>query len=77
MRSLEELGAVSIAMDITKDEDIVSVVKRITADHGAIDILIDNAGHGSNEAIEEVPIDEARRQFEVNLFGVARLTQSG
>ena len=75
MRSLEELGAVSIAMDITKDEEIVSAVQRVTADHGAIDILINDAGYGSYGAIEDVPIEEARRQFEVNLFGLARLTQ--
>ena len=38
-------------------------------------MLINNAGYGSYGAIEDVPIDEARRQFEVNLFGLARLTQ--
>jgi NAD(P)-dependent dehydrogenase (short-subunit alcohol dehydrogenase family) len=75
MRSLEALGAVSVAMDLTKDEDIVCAVQRITADRGGIDILINNAGYGFYGAIEDVPIDEARRQFEVNLFGLARLTQ--
>ena len=41
----------------------------------SIDILINNAGYGSYGAIEDVPIEEARRQFDVNIFGLARLTQ--
>ena len=50
-------------------------VHRIIAETGRIDILFNNAGYGSYGAIEDVPIDEARRQFEVNVFGLARLTQ--
>lgn len=42
---------------------------------GNVDILVNNAGYGSYGAIEDVPVDEARRQFEVNLFGLARITQ--
>ena len=45
------------------------------AEAGRIDALVNNAGYGSYGAIEDVPLDEARRQFEVNLFGLARLTQ--
>ncbi len=41
----------------------------------SIDVLVNNAGCGSYEAIEDVPLGEARRQFEVNLFGMARLIQ--
>ena len=41
----------------------------------SIDVLINNAGYGSYGAIEDVPLEEARRQFEVNLFGMARLIQ--
>jgi len=75
MRGLEAAGAAPIVMDITKDQDIVSAVQRITAEHGGIEILINNAGYGSYGAIEDVPIEEASRQFEVNVFGLARLTQ--
>jgi len=45
------------------------------ADAGHIDILINNAGYGSYGALEDVPLDEARRQFDVNIFGLARLIQ--
>jgi len=44
-------------------------------ERGAIDVLVNNAGFGSYGALEDVPIDDARYQFEVNVFGLARLTQ--
>ncbi len=75
MRDLEELGAIPLKMDIANDEDIVGVVNRITVEHGGIDILINNAGFGMFGAMEDTSIDDARYQFEVNLFGLARLTQ--
>lgn len=43
--------------------------------HGRIDVLINSAGYGQYGALEDVPLDEARRQMETNLFGLARLTQ--
>ncbi|HEX4251532.1 MAG TPA: oxidoreductase [Pseudonocardia sp.] len=75
MRDLEQLGATALAMDITVDEDVVAAVKRITADRGGIDVLINNAGFGMYGAMEDTTLDDARYQFEVNLFGLARLTQ--
>jgi len=75
MADLEKLGAIPLKMDITKEDDITVAVETITRDHGGVDVLINNAGYGSYGAIEDVPIDEARRQFEVNIFGLARLTQ--
>lgn len=75
MRDLEEQGAIPLALDITKDEDLVSVVNRIATDRGGIDILVNNAGFGMYGAMEDTSIDDARYQFEVNLFGLARLTQ--
>jgi short-subunit dehydrogenase len=75
MRGLEDLGAHAIKMDITTEEDIVAAVDRITAEQGGIDILINNAGFGMYGAMEDTTLDDARYQFEVNLFGLARLTQ--
>ena len=47
----------------------------ILAEQGRIDVLVNNAGYGSYGAVEDVPMAEARRQLDVNLFGLARLTQ--
>ncbi|RAK05039.1 short-subunit dehydrogenase [Halanaerobium saccharolyticum] len=62
-------------MDITEAEMRKNCVQEILAAHGKIDILINNAGYGAYGAIEEVPVEEARRQFEVNLFGLSELTK--
>ncbi len=75
MNDLEKLGAKIVKMDVTDEASLVSGVNSILEKEGSIDILINNAGYGSYGAIEDVPIDEARRQFEVNIFGLARLTQ--
>jgi NAD(P)-dependent dehydrogenase (short-subunit alcohol dehydrogenase family) len=75
MQSLADAGAHVFAMDVTDDASMVAGVERIVGEQGRIDVLVNNAGYGSYGAVEDVPIDEARRQFEVNVFGLARLTQ--
>ena len=75
MDDLKALGATPLKMDIAKEEDIQAVVNSIAKDHGGVDVLINNAGFATYGSVEETTIDEARYQFEVNLFGLARLTQ--
>ena len=75
MKSLEEKGISVISLDITDEDSIVKCVSTITEKEGSIDVLVNNAGYGSYGAIEDVPMEEARRQFDVNMFGLARLTQ--
>ena len=75
MQPLAERGAHVFAMDVTDDASMVAGVERIVAEQGRIDVLVNNAGYGSYGAVEDVPLDEARRQFDVNVFGLARLTQ--
>ena len=75
LEQLTPIGIHALTMDVTDDESMSSGIEKIIAETGRIDVLVNNAGYGSFGAIEDVPIDEARRQFEVNVFGLARLTQ--
>jgi NAD(P)-dependent dehydrogenase (short-subunit alcohol dehydrogenase family) len=75
MQDIAARGGLAIAMDVTDDASMVSGVDQIISEQGRIDVLVNCAGYGQYGAIEDVPIDLARRQMEVNLFGLARLTQ--
>jgi len=75
MRDIEAAGGVALAMDVTDDASLTEAVDRIIREQGRIDVLINNAGYGQMGALEDVPMEEGRRQMEVNLIGVARLTQ--
>jgi NAD(P)-dependent dehydrogenase (short-subunit alcohol dehydrogenase family) len=75
MASLADAGIHVVPVDVTDDESMVALVDRVLSEAGRIDVLVNNAGYGSYGAVEDVPMDEARRQFEVNVFGLARMTQ--
>ena len=75
MEGLAAAGIRTLRMDVTDDDSITSGVKQVLAEAGRIDVLVNNAGYGSYGALEDVPIDEGRRQVEVNLLGLARLIQ--
>ena len=75
MQDLVEAGGHTIGMDITNEAQVQSAVDRVLSEQGHIDVLINNAGYAVYGAVEQVSIEDARRQFEVNLFGLASLTQ--
>jgi NAD(P)-dependent dehydrogenase (short-subunit alcohol dehydrogenase family) len=75
MAELAARGIRTVSVDVTDDASMVALVDRIIGDTGRIDVIVNNAGYGSYGALEDVPLSEARRQFEVNVFGLARLSQ--
>lgn len=75
MEDIRSDGAGVLSLDVTDDESLQAAVRDLLAAEGRIDALVNNAGYGSYGVIEDVPLAEARRQFEVNVFGLARLTQ--
>ena len=75
MEPLREKGVIPIRMDVTDESSMAEGVKTVLDADGRIDVLINNAGYGYFGAIENVPMEDARRQIEVNVFGLARLCQ--
>ena len=75
MNDLKEMGGLPMQMDVTNEDDIQKVADAIIKYEGKIDVLWNNAGYGLYGAVEDIPINEARKQFEVNMFGMAAITQ--
>ncbi len=75
MESLRKEGISIIKMDVTERQSMVDGVQTVLQAEGRIDVLINNAGYGYFGAIENVTMEEARRQIEVNVFGLAELSQ--
>ena len=73
MDDLKALGAYPVALDVSDEASRTSAVAEITEKFGGIDVLVNNAGFGLYGSVEDVPLDEARYQFDVNLFGTAAL----
>ena len=72
---LEAAGCRTLALDVTDEESMAAAVATIEAEHGAVGVLVNNAGYSQSGAIESVTMDDVRRQFETNVFGLVRLTQ--
>lgn len=75
MEPLRQFGVVPLQMDVTDEQSMRRGVQAILDSEGRIDVLVNNAGYGYFGAVENVPLDDARNQLEVNIFGLARLCQ--
>ncbi len=75
MKDLELMGIHTHFLDISSEASITDCIQWLFENEKHIDVLINNAGYGSFGPIENTPIEEGRNQFEVNLFGLARITQ--
>jgi NAD(P)-dependent dehydrogenase (short-subunit alcohol dehydrogenase family) len=72
---LEPKGCRTLALDVTDEDSIRSAVATVEAECGALGALVNNAGYGLEGAAETTPMEEVRRQFETNVFGLVRLCQ--
>lgn len=75
LESLSADGIRPLEMDVTDDASMQAGMNQIISETGRIDVLVNGAGYGSYGALEDVAIDEGRRQLETNVFGAARLIQ--
>jgi len=72
---LADAGCRVLDLDVTDEQSAASAVARIEAEHGAVGVLVNNAGHGGGGPVEEVPLDFVRESFDTNVFGLIRLVQ--
>ncbi len=73
MEPLKADGVMPLRMDVTDEASLEEGVRTVLEAEGRIDVLVNNAGYGYFGAVENVPLEEARRQLEVNVFGLAQL----
>ena len=72
---LADKGAITLALDVTDESSMAAAVQAVTEAEGAVGVLVNNAGYSQSGAVESVPIDQVRRQFETNVFGLIRMCQ--
>jgi len=71
----ENLSIDVVELDVDKEEAIVSAIKKVVTDVGRLDVLVNNAGYGQFGCVEDVSVDDFRKQFETNFFSIVRIIQ--
>ncbi len=72
---LEQAGCKLLALDVNDEDSMVAAVRAVEEAEGAVGVLVNNAGYSQSGPVEEVPLDDVRRQFETNVFGLVRMCQ--
>jgi NADP-dependent 3-hydroxy acid dehydrogenase YdfG len=75
LEALAAKGATTLALDVTSEESMQAALARVIETEGCVGILVNNAGYSQSGAVESVALDEVRRQFETNVFGLIRMCQ--
>jgi NADP-dependent 3-hydroxy acid dehydrogenase YdfG len=78
LESIEDLarsGCRTLALDVTDEDSMQAAVAAVEEAEGAVGALVNNAGYSQSGAIEAVPLEDVRRQFETNVFGLLRMCQ--
>ena len=72
---LEESGCRLLPLDVTDEDSMASAVEQVEREEGAVGALVNNAGYSQSGAVEAVPLEKVRAQFETNVFGLVRMCQ--
>jgi NAD(P)-dependent dehydrogenase (short-subunit alcohol dehydrogenase family) len=75
IEDLKQAGCRTLALDVTSEDSMRTAVSAVEESEGSVGALVNNAGYSQSGAIETVPLDELRRQFETNVFGLVRMCQ--
>src|SRR5215208_4921938 len=72
---LEQRGCKLLPLDVADEDSMFSAVDEVERREGAVGVLVNNAGYSQSGAVEAVPMEKVRQQFETNVFGLARMCQ--
>jgi len=75
LADLERAGCKTLALDVTDETSMTAAVDAVVQAEGAVGVLVNNAGYSQSGAVESVPLEQVRRQFETNVFGLIRMCQ--
>lgn len=75
LTDLQQFGLHTLQLDVTEEASRVAAIRAVEVEHGAVGVLVNNAGYGLTGPIEELALDAIRDQFETNVFGLVRLSQ--
>src|SRR5690242_5690211 len=75
IRDLEAHGCRLLELDVTDEQSMTAAVKEVEGAEGAVGVLVNNAGYSQSGAVESIPMDAVRKQFETNVFGLVRMCQ--
>ena len=75
IEDLKAAGCRTLALDVTDEDSMRAAVAAVEEAEGAVGALVNNAGYSQSGAVETIPMDELRRQFETNVFGLVRMCQ--
>jgi NADP-dependent 3-hydroxy acid dehydrogenase YdfG len=75
IQDLEQHGCKLLELDVTDEASMAAAVRAVEDAEGAVGVLVNNAGYSQSGALESIPMDAVRRQFETNVFGLVRMTQ--
>jgi NAD(P)-dependent dehydrogenase (short-subunit alcohol dehydrogenase family) len=75
IRDLRDRGCRTLALDVTDEASMTAAVDAVVREEGAVGVLVNNAGYSQSGALESLAMDDVRRQFETNVFGLLRMCQ--